>query len=186
MTESSNATLFSLPKTCPLVDLVAYSNFEQASSVVLEPINEDHNLNEDEGSSVVDAMITLAKRGRNSKGKAPIFEANVGRSTRLKLINKGFKSSGYKDGNCLGCSSTPPTISQKVIRSLGASFYGINLDDLAPSKLKAIPAKKKAVKKKHVTPSSDNESDGDSAEQSSAMKKKSDNGSNVDLAAPSA
>lgn len=45
----------------------------------------------------------------------------------------------------MGCSSTPPTISSKVIRNLGASFCGLNLDDLTTTKLNAKPKKKVPV-----------------------------------------
>jgi hypothetical protein len=49
----------------------------------------------------------------------------------------------------LGCSSTPPTISSKVIRNFGASFCGLNLDDLTTTKLNAKPKKKVPVGNKN-------------------------------------
>jgi hypothetical protein len=92
-------------------------------------------------------MSTPKKRKSRAKGKSPISEDEVRRSTRLKKQNKGFKSS-CKDRNCLGCSSTPPTISTKVIRNLGVSFCGINPEDLSEQKLSALPKKKIAVSQK--------------------------------------
>jgi hypothetical protein len=64
----------------------------------------------------------------------------------LKKQNKGFKSTYYKDKNC-GCSSTPPSISPKIIKNLGASFCGLDPADLTPEKLSAQPSKKKTVGK---------------------------------------
>jgi hypothetical protein len=92
-------------------------------------------------------MSTPKKRKSRAKGKSPISEDEVRRSTKLKKQNKGFKSS-CKDRNYLGCSSTPPTISTKVIRNLGVSFCGINPEDLSEQKLSALPKKKIAVSQK--------------------------------------
>jgi hypothetical protein len=87
------------------------------------------------------------KNKGNGKGKAklkaPLSEADLRRSLRLKKIHKGFKSSSCKDKNCLGCSSLPPTVSPKIIRNLGASFCGIDPQDLSPSKLNATHVQKK-------------------------------------------
>lgn len=102
---------------------------------------------EDEISFKAPNLVTPKQKGK-AKMKAPLFEADVRRSQHLKLIKKGFKSSSYKDRNCLGCSATSPTISPKVITSLGASFCGIDPNELTNAKLNAKPAKKK---KKDVT-----------------------------------
>jgi len=150
-TLNGNATLFSIPHSCPQVDLQICSNFEHTSSVVLESLGEDLGLDTEGTNSKAPDNVTTPKNTPKRKGKAPLSEADVKRSMRLKLINKGFKSSptSCKDKNCLGCAATPPTISPKVIRNLGASFCGINPIDLTPVKLNAIPvAKKKSVKSK--------------------------------------
>jgi len=146
--DNGNGPLFSLPNECLSVTLTACSNFEQTSSIVLELLEDDQDNNLDNSAK----MSTPKKRKSGAKGKAPLSEDEVRRSTRLKKQNKGFKSSSYKDRNFLGCSSTPPTISTKVIRNLGASFCGLNPEDLSPSKLNANPKKapiaKKQTKKK--------------------------------------
>lgn len=147
---SGNATLFSLPRDCPNVALPVCPNFEHSSSVVLEPL-EDEQLSDMDGISMVDStdgLQTPKKPRIKGKGKAPLSENDVRRSTRLKKLHKGFKSSICKDRSCLGCSVTPPTISPKIIKNLGASFCGLNPDDLSPSKLQTKPARKKAVSKK--------------------------------------
>lgn len=68
-------------------------------------------------------------------------------------MNKGFKSSSCKDKNCLGCSATPPTISPKVIRNLGVTCCGINLDELSLAKLQEKPKHKKGGKSRKNEPS---------------------------------
>jgi hypothetical protein len=144
LSSSGKATQFTIPKSCPQVNLSICSNFGSTSSVGLEPFNEDLEMDLD----VDNAVMTPPKGSKKNKGKAPISEAEVRRSTRLKMINKGFKSSVCKDKNCLGCSTSPPAISPKVIRSLGASFCDIDPKELSSSKLNDKPAKKKAVSKK--------------------------------------
>jgi hypothetical protein len=102
---------------------------------------------------------TTPKKGRGkAKPKAPLSEDDVRRSLRLKKINNGFKSSCCKEKNCLGCSTKPPTISTKVIRNLGASFCGIDPQELLSPKLNAKPVQKqkKAVGKKNKGKKSDN------------------------------
>lgn len=147
MSSSSKGTLFTVPKSCPLVDFTIYSNLESTFFVVLEPLSEDIDMDLP-GSSIAHDMTTPPRASKKSKGKAPLLEADVRRSTRLKMVNRGFKSSACKDRNCHGCWADPPTISSKVIRSLGETFYGINPEDLFPSKLNAKPTKKKTVSKK--------------------------------------
>jgi hypothetical protein len=106
-----------------------------SSSVILEHFDDDHGLELEE--TIPPAMQTPKKRRASAKGKAPISEDDVRRSTRLKKENKGFKSTYCKDKNCLGCSSTPPTISQKIIKNLGASFCRLDPADLTAEKLNA-------------------------------------------------
>jgi hypothetical protein len=106
---SSNATLFSLPSLCPNAQISVCNNFVSSSSVILEHFYDDHGL--ELGEAIPPAMQTPKKRRASAKGKAPISEDDVRRSTRFKKQNKGFKSTYCKDKNCLSCSSTPPTIS---------------------------------------------------------------------------
>jgi hypothetical protein len=46
----------------------------------------------------------------------------------------------------VGCSSTPPVVSPSIIKNLGASFYGINPEDLTEEKLSKHPKGKEAKK----------------------------------------
>lgn len=47
----------------------------------------------------------------------------------------------------MGCSASPPTISPKIIKNLGAAFCGLDPADLTTEKLNIQPAKKKAMGK---------------------------------------
>lgn len=89
---------------------------------------------------------TPVKKRSRAKEKAPLTEDELRRSSRLKKKNNGFKASVCNDKNCLGCSATPPTISTKVIRNLGADFCDLDPAGLSPSKLNAPTQKKKDVK----------------------------------------
>lgn len=78
--ENANATLFNLPNACPDVTLHICSNFEHTSSVVLEPLMDDQDLNiEDNGPTFVADPVTPKHKGKG-KMKAPLFEADVRRS----------------------------------------------------------------------------------------------------------
>ena len=92
-TLNGNATLFFIPHSCPQVDLQICSNFEHTSSAVLESLGEDLGLDTEGSNSKAPDNVTTPKNTPKRKGKAPLSEADVRRSMRLKLINKGFKSS---------------------------------------------------------------------------------------------
>jgi hypothetical protein len=153
---TSNSTLFSLPNSSPSVELPHCSNFEHSSAVVIEPLEEGQDLSPQ--NKVSKEPATPKNRGKGkAKGKASLSEVDVRRSLRLKKIHKGFKSSSCKDKNCLGCLAQPPTMSPKVIRNLGASFCGINPEDLSPTKLnaKSVNKRKNTVSKKQTGSTSD-------------------------------
>lgn len=161
-----NATLFSLPNSIPDVVLSHCPNFEQSSFVVLELLGEDQELSP-QPKAPTDPVTPKNKRKGKGKAKlkAPLSEADVRRSLRLKKIHKGFKSSSCKDKNCLDCSSMPPTVSPKIIRNLGAAFCGIDPQDLSPSKLNAKPVQKK---RKTVSKKKDGHTSGDNQASSSS------------------
>lgn len=188
---NGNATLFSIPNVCPSVVLPACPNLEYTSVPVLEPICEDLGL-EAKGSTtkVPKNVVTPNQKGKaiifdqaetpkhkgkgKGKGKPPLSEVDVRRSMRLKLINKGFKfsSSSCKDKNCLGYVAKPPTISPKVIKNLGSTFYGIDPTELTTSKLNAKPVankkKRKAVKTKDDASTSQRNEDHDATSSQSS------------------
>jgi len=103
----------------------------------------------DDGSQQLQKPSTPPKRKRASKSKpAPLTEAEVRRSLRIKKANNGFKALACKDRNCLGCSAVPPTISPKIIRDLGAAFCNIDPEELSEDKLNVKPKKSKVESKK--------------------------------------
>lgn len=137
---SGKAYLFSIPPSCPSPVVPVCSNFESYSSVILEDL---------ESEEIFEAVPkTPSKRKRATKTKdQPISEADLKRSQRLKKINKGFKSTSCRDKNCVGCSASPPTISQHVVRELGKTFCYIDPQELTEDKLNVKPSKTKAAKK---------------------------------------
>jgi hypothetical protein len=80
---------------------------------------------------------------KRKKDKAPLVDTKVRRSERLKEINKGFKSSSCPSKNCFCYETVPPTLSSKVIRSMGNDLCNIHLDDLSDEVIKKKPLEKK-------------------------------------------
>lgn len=58
--------------------------------------------------------------------KVPIVDSDLIRSDRIKKINNGFKGKTCMDRHCICCSTEPPTLSSKVIRSLGETLCKIS------------------------------------------------------------
>jgi hypothetical protein len=72
-----------------------------------------------------------------------LVETDVRRSSRLKVRNKGFKSTVCTKANCVACSSKPPTLSTSAVRNLGKELAQIDPDLLTDDSL---------MKKKETTP----------------------------------
>jgi hypothetical protein len=89
---------------------------------------------------------------KRNRAKVPLVETKVRRSERLKEINKGFKSSSCPNKNCFCCHTIPPTLSSKVIRSMGKDLCNIPLDDLTDEVLKKKPLEKKDKSVKLIQP----------------------------------
>lgn len=64
-----------------------------------------------------------------------LSDEDLRRSRRTANHNKGFKGSGCKDKNCIGCSVKPPFLSQSVIRNLGETFCKIESSKLSVAAL---------------------------------------------------
>lgn len=60
--------------------------------------------------------------------------SDVRRSDRIKLQLNGFKSAQCSDKNCFACSSSPPTLSAKVIK-LGKDFCKVAPEELSDAAL---------------------------------------------------
>jgi hypothetical protein len=95
--------------------------------------------------SSVSTSIAYLKR---KQAKAPLVVTVVRRSGRLKGKTRGFKAETCITKNGLCCSALPPTLSSKVIRSLGSEFCKISPRVLSEEALQHVLAwKKKAVSK---------------------------------------
>jgi hypothetical protein len=93
--------------------------------------------------------------------KAPLICTEVKRSSRLKSLNQGFKTSTCPPRSCLCCDVEPPTLSSCAIRSLGKEFCKIPSDKLTDEvlKKKQMKALGPSVKKGVKDPKSKNEDD---------------------------
>jgi hypothetical protein len=91
------------------------------------------------------SVSTLALHQKKKKTKAPMVVIEVRRSVRLKVISRGFKGKHCEKANCFWCSIEPPSLSKKVIKSLGTYFYKIKPGALIEEALQNKP--KKAIRK---------------------------------------
>jgi hypothetical protein len=81
---------------------------------------------------------------KRKASKAPIVVYEV-RSERIKIKNQGFKSQACMERTCFCCSIDPPTLSPKVIKSLGSEFCKIQGSLLTDTEMKKKPLSRKAA-----------------------------------------
>jgi hypothetical protein len=65
--------------------------------------------------SASSSSIPVKKRS----SKAPLVVSEVRRSDRLKVKSKGYKGKSCKTNSCYCCSTSPPTLSTRLIKNLG-------------------------------------------------------------------
>jgi hypothetical protein len=95
------------------------------------------------------SISTSAAFLKRKQAKALLVVTDVRRSDRLKGKTHGFKAGTCVSKNYLCCSAVPPTLSSKVIRSMGSEFCKIPPRVLSEDALQHIPAReKKAIFKK--------------------------------------
>lgn len=82
---------------------------------------------------------------------------DVRRSNRLEHKMQGFKSIQCADNKCFGCSSSPPTLSNRVIRNLGETLCKISSNQLTDEALSATKKTKyDAIGSRPDQPEADN------------------------------
>jgi hypothetical protein len=83
-------------------------------------------------SAVKSSASTSVMHAKRVVSKAPLVVSEVRRSIRLKGKSAGFKTDACNPSkDCICCSSVPPTLSAKVIRSLGKDFCNIPLHQIS-------------------------------------------------------
>jgi hypothetical protein len=73
-------------------------------------------------SSSAAALSTSALHVKKRGKKTPLVCTEVGRSNRIKALNKGYKAKTCFDKNCLACAATGPTIKKSVVTNLCSRF----------------------------------------------------------------
>lgn len=112
--------------------------------------------------------IPSPKRKRTSGALAlPVVETEVRKSNRIRSMNDGFKRNSCAKKNCAAYSIKDPSISSKVIRSLGEPFCKID-----PLKLTEEQLDKKKVPSQPVSASRAYSSSEDSSANDSSLKAK--------------
>ena len=143
----TGSTAFSIPDTCPNyvpTHCLTDTGVHQQIPRLVEEVQD----NEKEPKS--------SSKKRTSK-EPLLSDKEVRRSERVKNKANGFKSPSCSDKRCLSCSPTPPTLSVKLMQTLGSKLGGLSEeelqeDNLNKKKLKtlAVERKKKTVKGKGV------------------------------------
>jgi hypothetical protein len=72
------------------------------------------------------SVSTSVMHIKRKRAKAPIMVSKVRRSERIKGKCHGFKSVSYSGRNYICCDTKPPTLSDKLIMSLGTEFCKIS------------------------------------------------------------
>jgi hypothetical protein len=107
---------FAIPKTCPKDKFLDNVLLEDSQLKTSDPMNVD-----------------------SSSSQLALVDSDLRRSKRLKDSRAGFKHGSCPKRNCLMCQHMfdgPPTLSSKVIQSLGSKFCKMSEDDLTDKSLK--------------------------------------------------
>jgi hypothetical protein len=118
----------------------------EESAVLIEqivPASENPN---DLNQEIVTPMVKISgsktsastsdMHAKRAISKAPIVVIEVRHSVRLRGKLDGFKSDiSNPTKNCICCSTDPPILSSKVIRSLGNDFHNIPLHHISDEAL---------------------------------------------------
>ncbi|KAG0552859.1 hypothetical protein BDA96_01G544200 [Sorghum bicolor] len=128
-----------------------------------------------EEEEALDEEVENQTPAKPKAGKVRLVETEVRRSSRLKVRNKGFKSTGCTKINCVGCSNKPPTLSIAVIRNLGKELAQIDpellTDDNLMKKKETAPT---GIKKNNDKKNKSKKKDEDKKDQPENKNKKKD------------
>jgi hypothetical protein len=128
--DGNNGFAFCLPKKCPA---------KKAPSCSLQEILQESTEEVDVISSEAPPVDSEAEPQKRKGKKDPVLvESEVRRSPRVKLARNGFKNLVCKDKNCIGCTSKPPPLSNKVIRKLSSSLYDVECSLVTDNALKNV------------------------------------------------
>jgi hypothetical protein len=127
---------FALPNTCPKDKFL--------DKVVLEDNHHKISDSTDEAPSI--------EINKHLSSQPTLVDSDLRRSKRLKDSRASFKPGSCSKRNCLMCQykfDGPPTLSSKVIRSLGSKFCKMTEDDLLEKNLKKRKTSSRSVNSSH-------------------------------------
>jgi len=101
------------------------------------------------------------KKQRKGKMKSPVVESEVRRSIRVRGQTNGFKPSGCKITNCLGCKVQPPNLSIATLQAIGAEMCQINPEEVNEAALNKRKKPKPIMKKGKNKENDDKAEDGE-------------------------
>lgn len=129
LSPGSSSILFSIPQSCSTTPNEGCSKLSLWSKVSTK--EEDLALEEEK----LEEESDFSSPTRTPAEKVRLVETEVRRSTRLKIRNRGFKSTSCNKVNCIGCCNEPPTLSPAVMRNLGQELAQIDPELLTDEKL---------------------------------------------------
>jgi hypothetical protein len=144
------------------------------SSLNSSLISDEALIMEDEALIIEEDQIKSPqgkKRARKGKVQTPVVDSEVRRSSRVKGRTNGFKPSGCKITNCLGCKLDPPTIPIETLQAIGTQMCQMNSEEVEQATLIKKKKPKPIAKKKEKTKISDEDAE---AEEGASKEKKND------------
>jgi hypothetical protein len=112
---------------------------DYSEEVALGNLTPKHQVIAGQSSASTSALHLKRKYSKSSK-----VASKVTRSERLKSKSQGFKQEANLSRSCFCCGTEPPTISDKVIRSLGKDFCKMSSEVISDVSLKKKPLPRKS------------------------------------------
>lgn len=130
---SENTTLILVPVTCPPSSdwsCLKLTDWSPLSAEEEEIVEADMEVDPSQFYKMEEQIQEKVTPNKNKKARILLVETEVRRSNRLKIRNKGFKTSSCGKASCLGCLSKPPTLSTDVNRNLGTELCQMDPNEL--------------------------------------------------------
>lgn len=115
-------------KVCPVLS---------KGKAILQEVDEE----EPKDSGIEEEHATALSPKKRKKIAQPLVITEGRRSNRLEGKFNGYENQTCSDRHCFTCSTSPPVISNKVIKSLGADFCKVASNKLTD---KALSKKRKS------------------------------------------
>jgi hypothetical protein len=144
----SKQVLLSIPKNYPCsVPILCASHcldesIDTKQSEDMVSLDMTPNSSKSQENSIIpgdDSERISTPKLKRKLSKTPLSVTEVRRSERVKISQQGFKAKSCKEKTCFCCDVEPPTLSTKVIKSLGKELCKMPDKMISEEKLKKKP-----------------------------------------------